>query len=35
MVKRLLCRLLGHRDVKVPREDEAGWSLRCSRCGRE
>ncbi|WP_281285564.1 hypothetical protein [Cellulomonas aerilata] len=35
MLKRLLCRVLGHRPTKVPREDEGGWTMRCARCGLE
>jgi len=35
MFKRLLCRVLGHSTMKVPREDEGGYTLRCRRCGLE
>ena len=36
MLKRLLCRVLGHLPTKVPREDEGGgYVLRCRRCGLE
>jgi hypothetical protein len=35
MLKRLVCAVLGHRDAKVPIEDDVGYLLRCRRCGRE
>lgn len=35
MLARLLCRVLGHDPRKVPRQDEAGYTLRCRRCGVE
>lgn len=36
MLKRLVCRVLGHRTTKVPREDEGGgYVLGCRRCGVE
>jgi hypothetical protein len=36
MLDRLLCRILGHRTTRIPRDDEGGgYLLRCERCGRE
>ena len=36
MLARLLCRVLGHRATKVPRDDEGGgYFYACRRCGVE
>ncbi|MHA3946914.1 hypothetical protein [Cellulomonas bogoriensis] len=36
MLSRVLCRLLGHRATKVPRDDEGGgFVYACTRCRTE